>query len=177
MSSSGRHPVRARRATRAVAAIGALGLRLSGRADHRQDSTLYDGVRHLLFIYPVLVVLAASGWTAWLRSHRPWVRRGAAAMLVGGLVNVVAFDVRFHPNETVYFNELVGGPRGAFAKYEMDYWGNCVLKAVAWSARRPFAGRLMRSQAIRGTWCSSTPSVSTSCPSRLRPALFTWTCC
>jgi hypothetical protein len=102
-----------------------------------KDSTIYDGVRHLLFIYPILVVLAAAGWAAWLSEpSRPWVRRSAAGVLVVGLVNVVVFNVRFHPNETVYFNELVGGPRGAFAKYDMDYWGNCVLEAVAWSAER-----------------------------------------
>ncbi len=101
-----------------------------------RDSTLYDGVRHLLFIYPILVVLAAAGWAAWLSErNRPWMRRGAAALLVAGLVHVLAFDVRFHPNQAVYFNELVGGPRGAFAKFDMDYWGNCVLEAVAWSAQ------------------------------------------
>jgi hypothetical protein len=55
-------------------------------------------------------------------------------LLAAGLVNVLAFDVRFHPNQAIYFNELVGGPRGAFAKFDMDYWGNCVLQAVAWSA-------------------------------------------
>jgi hypothetical protein len=101
-----------------------------------RGSTLYDGIRHLLFVYPILVVLAASGWTAWLMERNPrWLRRGVAALLAAGLVNVLAFDVRFHPNQTVYFNELVGGPRGAFARFEMDYWGNCVLQAVAWSAK------------------------------------------
>jgi hypothetical protein len=101
-----------------------------------QRSTLYDGVRHLLFIYPVIVALAAGGWAAWLaRDRDPWVRRVAAAMLIAGLINVLAFDVRAHPNQSAYFNELVGGPRGAFGRYDMDYWGNCVLQAVAWSAK------------------------------------------
>jgi hypothetical protein len=101
-----------------------------------RDATLYDGIRHLLFIYPILVVLAASGWTAWLSAcSRPWQRRSVAVLLAAGLVNILAFHVRFHPNQTVYFNELVGGPRGAFAKFDMDYWGNCLLEAVAWSAK------------------------------------------
>jgi hypothetical protein len=100
-------------------------------------STLYDGVRHLLFIYPVLVVLAASGWTAWLSGRdRSWLRRSAAALLLAaGLVHTIASIVRFHPHQTVYFNELVGGPRGAFAKFDLDYWGNCFLDAIAWSAQ------------------------------------------
>jgi len=100
-----------------------------------QHSTLYDGVRHLLFIYPVLIVLAAAGWMAALTRRDPLVRGIAAVLLVIGLVDVLTFDVRAHPNESAYFNELVGGPKGAFSKYDMDYWGNCVLQAVAWSAK------------------------------------------
>ena len=98
-------------------------------------STLYDGIRHLLFIYPILVALAAAGWTAVLfdRSYAQ-LRRGAAVLLAVGLVSMLSFDVRFHPNQGVYFNALVSGPRGAFARYDMDYWGNCVLEAVTWSA-------------------------------------------
>jgi Dolichyl-phosphate-mannose-protein mannosyltransferase len=100
-----------------------------------QHSTLYDGVRHLLFIYPVIVVLAAAGWTAALSRRDPLVRRITAVLLVIGLVNILTFTVRAHPNESAYFNELVGGPKGAFSRYDMDYWGNCVLQAVGWSAK------------------------------------------
>ena len=100
-----------------------------------RHSTLYDGVRHLLFVYPAVVVLAAAGWTATLMRSDALVRRIASVLLVIGMINVLIFDVRAHPNESAYFNELVGGPRGAFSKYEMDYWGNCVLQAVAWSAK------------------------------------------
>ncbi len=97
-------------------------------------STLYDGIRHLEFVYPVLVVLAVAGWTGVLCRFRPlWLRRGAAVGLAVGLASVLVFDVRFHPNQGVYFNGLVGGPRGAFARYDMDYWGNCMLQAVEWS--------------------------------------------
>jgi hypothetical protein len=99
------------------------------------DSTLYDGARHLLFVYPILVVLAAAGWSGVLAGSRPrWMRQGAALALAVGLAAVAIFDVRFHPNQGVYFNSLVGGPHGAFKRYDMDYWGNCVLQAVKWSA-------------------------------------------
>jgi hypothetical protein len=100
-------------------------------------STLYDGVRHLLFVSPILVALAASGWTGWLSAvPRSGLRRTAAiVLLVAGIVHAIASTVRFHPHQTVYFNELVGGPYGAVAKFDLDYWGNCFLEAVAWSAR------------------------------------------
>jgi hypothetical protein len=97
-------------------------------------STLYDGIRHFSFVYPILIVLAASGWLASIReARRTWVRRSAAAALAAGVLAVVTFDIRFHPNQGVYFNALVGGPRGAYARYDMDYWGNSVLQAVKWS--------------------------------------------
>lgn len=101
------------------------------------QSTLYDGIRHLEFVYPVLVLLATGGWLGLLaRSRRSWLRPAAGAALGVGIASVLIFDVRFHPNQGVYFNALVGGPRGAFTYYDMDYWGNCMLQAVEWSVDR-----------------------------------------
>ena len=99
------------------------------------NSTLYDGVRHLLFIYPVLVVLAAGGWMGVLQPFRPrWLRLGGALAVATGIASMLIFDLRYHPNQVVYFNALVGGPRAAFRQYELDYWGNCVLQGVRWGA-------------------------------------------
>jgi hypothetical protein len=96
-------------------------------------STLYDGVRHLQFVTPVLVVLAVGGWTgAFAAARTVWQRRGVAAALAAGIGAITVFHVRVHPNQGIYFNALVGGPQGAFSNYDMDYWGNCVLQAVEW---------------------------------------------
>ena len=81
-----------------------------------------------------MVVLAASGWTALLTDRQRWLKIGGFALLIAGLVNVLSFNVRSYPNQVAYINELAGGPRGAFGWYELDYWGNCVLQAVEWSA-------------------------------------------
>jgi hypothetical protein len=98
-------------------------------------STLYDGVRHLMFLRPVLVVLAVGGWAQLLQRHpRGRFRTAAALVLAWSVGSVLVFDVRFHPNQGVYFNSLVGGPAGAYKRYEMDYWGNCVLQGVEWAA-------------------------------------------
>ena len=99
-----------------------------------RDSPVYDGMRHVLFAYPPMVVVAASGWTALLRLRPRWRQIGGFALLIAGLVNVLAYNVRSYPNQAAYINELAGGPKGAFAWYELDYWGNCVLQAVKWSA-------------------------------------------
>jgi hypothetical protein len=62
------------------------------------------------------------------------VHAGALALLIAGLVHVLSFHLRSHPNQAAYVNELAGGPSGAFGRYELDYWGNCLLQAVEWSA-------------------------------------------
>jgi hypothetical protein len=91
---------------------------------------LYDEIRHLLFIQPSIAVLAAAGWTYALGRVNLAVRSTAAVGLCILLVPPIVFEIREHPNQVVYFNELVGGPRGAFGRYEMDYWGNCLLQAL-----------------------------------------------
>ena len=99
-------------------------------------STMYDSMRHLLFVYPILVVLGAGGLAVALHGARPrWLRAGAALAVAAGLVSLVVFNVRFHPNQGVYFNSVVGGPGKAFKRYDMDYWGNCILQSVEWAAR------------------------------------------
>jgi hypothetical protein len=97
-------------------------------------SMVYDGIRHVLFAYIPMVMLAASGWAGLLARGQRWLRVGGVALLVAALANVLAFDVRSYPNLAVYVNELAGGPKDAFGRYELDYWGNCVLQAVTWSA-------------------------------------------
>jgi hypothetical protein len=96
-------------------------------------ATLYDGVRHLLFTYPPVVVLAAAGWRGALEGLSGRRRTVAAVALGLGLLEPALFQWRNHPNQAVYFNAFAGGPRGAFGRYELDYWGNSVLQAARWA--------------------------------------------
>ncbi|CAM2057599.1 putative PMT_2 domain-containing protein [Desulfovibrionales bacterium] len=100
---------------------------------------LYDGLRHLLFIATPMTVLAAAAWFYLIRtsnhlkianSDLPLGRGLVAALLAICLIHPIEFMLREHPNQTVYFNELIGGTRGAFLRYEMDYWGNSYKQAV-----------------------------------------------
>lgn len=97
-----------------------------------RHATIYDGIRHLLFIVPPLTVLAAAGWSRalGLGGVPPAVAAGVLAL---GLAEPFMFQVRNHPNQIVYFSPLTGGPAAAFGRYDMDYWGNCVLQAVDWA--------------------------------------------
>lgn len=98
-----------------------------------RNATIYDGIRHLLFIVPPVTILAAAGWHAALDARRP-LGRAAAVLLAIGLAEPLVFQLRNHPNQIVYFSPFAGGPRAAFGRYDMDYWANSVLQAVQWSA-------------------------------------------
>lgn len=100
-----------------------------------RHSRLYDGFRHMLFVYPPLVVLAAGAWQnawSWAAGRgRKWLA-GVALLFALGAYHPLLFQVREHPNQITYFNQIVGGTRGAFLRYELDYWGNSYKQAVDW---------------------------------------------
>jgi hypothetical protein len=110
---------------------------------------LYDGLRHFLFLFPVLAVLAGVSLAAFLRAPVP------RAVSVTGIA-VFAFScgltlvdmVRLHPYESVYFNRLVaGGEKAGIDRYEGDYWCLSYKEGCEWLMRR-FAGAHCR-QPIR----------------------------
>ena len=53
---------------------------------------------------------------------------------MAGLAEPLVFQVQNHPNQVAYFQPLVGGPRAAYMRFEMDYWGNCLFEAVKQTA-------------------------------------------
>ena len=63
------------------------------------------------------------------RSRRPAVKLFVALALMAGLAEPIGFSIRNHPNQAVYFNPLLGGPRRAVGRFELDYWGNCLYQA------------------------------------------------
>ena len=90
------------------------------------------GYRHILPVYPFLVLWAAHGGTWLWRRARPW-RAAAAAMAVWLIIGVL----RVSPYQLAYFNELAGGPAGGYrflADSNLD-WGQD-LKALAAELRR-----------------------------------------
>jgi hypothetical protein len=100
---------------------------------------LYDTVRHFLFVVPMMCVV--GGITArtifvWCVSHfyHRWSRRAVAAGLctlfaafVGGQIFVMQ---QLHPYEYIYANAFAGGVRGAYGRYESDYWGSSFKEAA-----------------------------------------------
>jgi len=78
------------------------------------------GIRHLLFLFPPLFVLAGLGIEVVMPRLRPiWARAVTfLAILLPGILGIV----HLHPYEYIYFNDLGGGVSGADGKYELDRW-------------------------------------------------------
>lgn len=99
---------------------------------------LYDGVRHLLFIVPVLAVLGGVSAAAFFQSRRGrWPELVVAALIVATLSGLTAWDMaRLHPYQSIYFNRLVaGGVAAASQRFETDYWGSSYKEGVEWLVR------------------------------------------
>jgi hypothetical protein len=100
-----------------------------------QHATIYDGIRHVLFIIPMLAVLAGCGFAALL----PWLRRIALpAAAVGGayIGSLIVTLAILHPLEYVNMNALAGGVRGAYGRFELDYWSVAATTALRALERR-----------------------------------------
>ncbi|WP_125921732.1 ArnT family glycosyltransferase [Hymenobacter lapidarius] len=104
-------------------------------------SAIYDGWRHLYFIYPAFVLLAVRGLRAlvavWRRHGagrgRPWlVGAAAGGLLVLGLgtAQVAWRMVAEHPFQYAYFSFLPG--RVVEQHFERDYWGLATRQGLEW---------------------------------------------
>jgi len=98
-------------------------------------STLYDGIRHVLFAIPPLVVLVAVVYAAVVGSFRRRLVAAALAVPVATGMVVTAVDmVQLHPYQNVYFNRLFGGGlAAAHDRFDTDYWCASIKEAVAWT--------------------------------------------
>lgn len=95
--------------------------------------SMYDGMRHFLFIVPPVFVF--SGFTFEFVFDFLLARTSFASWLYAGLTVLIllpgiAAILRLHPYEYTYYNSLIGGTGNAFRNYETDYWLTCYKDAV-----------------------------------------------
>jgi hypothetical protein len=92
------------------------------------NSALYDGWRHMYFIYAPFLLIAMTGAARLLslseeaRSGRE--RRAALFIVVITALCIITTlyqTIRYHPFQNVYFNLLAGNNVGE--NFELDYWG------------------------------------------------------
>ena len=89
----------------------------------------------MLFVVPMLAILAGVGWVAILPLLRraPIVAAVAAGTYVGSVIVTLA---ALHPLEYVAMNALAGGTRGAYDRFEQDYWSAAATEALRRLERR-----------------------------------------
>lgn len=98
-----------------------------------KQSNLYGSWRHFLFIYPGLVLLAALGIHAIVRRYKkPIIRYTLIVVLSALCLNPLKFMAANHPYYYLYYNEFVGGLKGAYGKYETDYYYHSMRKGAEW---------------------------------------------
>ncbi len=92
-------------------------------------SVVYDGWRHVYFIYPALLCFSLEGLRTVLSLKKPL--KITILFLSGiSLLFVALSMVEDHPFQNVYFNRLAGKPTTLKENYELDYWGLSYKKAL-----------------------------------------------
>lgn len=99
------------------------------------ESVIYDGWRHLYFVYPAMLLLAVRGAVALrqLSGQYRWVRPvalGLALVAGGELLYTVGRMARAHPQQQVYFSFLA--PSQVERMFERDYWGLSYRQGLEW---------------------------------------------
>ncbi len=100
-----------------------------------KGSNIYNGIRHLMFIFPILAVLSAVAWQYFIKyTKHTAFQYITVGFLIITLAQPLVWSIKAHPYQTMYFSPLVGGPIAVSARYETDYWGFSTKEAVAWIA-------------------------------------------
>ncbi len=93
---------------------------------------IYNGLRHFLFILPLIALLASVAFIHIMENWRKILKLVVIFLLVINMLTVSYNLITLHPYQYIYFNELVGGLKGAAGQYELDYWGATYKEATEW---------------------------------------------
>lgn len=97
-------------------------------------ANVYGGWRQLLFVFPPLVVLSATGLFVAFESFKKRKKTRHISILIfsGLLVFPFYFQLVNYPYQYTFFNPLTGGTHGAYGNYELDYYFTSFKKAYAY---------------------------------------------
>jgi tetratricopeptide (TPR) repeat protein len=98
-----------------------------------KDSNMYNNWRHLLFIYPGVILTATLLYTylyEFLTEKNKYLGMGLVVLLSVGIA-MPAFHIVAHRSiPYIFYNNSVGGVQKAFGNYETDYWGISVREGA-----------------------------------------------
>jgi hypothetical protein len=98
-----------------------------------EKSNLYSAWRQFLFIYPGMILLASLGFYELFqfikRRYLRWILIGIIALLS---INPLKFMILNPEYSYIYFNQIVGGLKGAYGRFETDYYFVGQREASEW---------------------------------------------
>ncbi len=98
-----------------------------------KHSNLYGSWRHFLFVYPGIILIAALGIQAFFdRFKQRIVQVSAIALLILLSVHPLKFMAANYPYFYLYYNQSVGGLKGAYGHYETDYYYHTMREGAEW---------------------------------------------
>ncbi len=112
-----------------------------------KHSILHNGWRHLLFVWPGIVLLSTMSFMFlkdWLAKRNE--NASYAVYALAGLLMIMPL-VHIFKNSAypyIYYNEAFGGVKAAFGQYETDYWGVSVRKGVEYLEEKGVLGSDMQ---------------------------------
>jgi len=98
-----------------------------------KDAVVYDGIRHILFVLPLIAVITAlalhRAWL-WVSSNRGWMSPVMVAVVLISTMGTVREMVRLHPYQYTYFNWIIGGLPGASGRFDTEYWATSMRECA-----------------------------------------------
>ena len=98
------------------------------------NSTLYDGWRHMFFIYPFLAYFMGIGFS-WTYKYLKIKFVYSQKIILIILTSITFYEpifkiIKLHPHQNVYFNYFAG--KDPMLYFEGDYWANSMRKGIEW---------------------------------------------
>jgi len=98
-----------------------------------QKSNLYGSWRHFLFVYPSIILLAATGFSRLFNYFKNiYITLLILLFSLGLSLHPLKFMISNHPYYYLYYNQLVGGLDGAYGNYETDYYYHTIREGSEW---------------------------------------------
>ncbi|MCT4601464.1 MAG: hypothetical protein N4A59_01000 [Marinifilum sp.] len=94
-----------------------------------RQSNLYGGWRHLIFIYPSLIIISVWGFSSIYNYGKLYSKQIVMVLILAGSILPLSWEIRNYPHLLPYYNKLVGGTDGAYGNYEMDYYYQSLKEA------------------------------------------------
>ncbi len=96
-------------------------------------ANLYSGWRQLLFLYPGIVIFSATGITeTMVKLKNKYLKYGLIFLLAIMAIHPFRLLLTDYQYAYIYFNQLVGGLKGANGNYETDYYFIGQREAAEW---------------------------------------------